>query len=210
MNWTIINTYHNQPIHIDHLKFSNPSAQIIPLKINEKEHYSVAAAWRNSDFLTRNQLRKIIDSIEYEDVLIIAWDVLINTKINYISYHDVFGFPTKYYVDDSTWCWFHEIYKLPNFLQFKARGLTIPCVYGIKKYVIKDLLNPIWDDIFMQDIFCELRLGTIISYMNYNISEWPQELQYTQSNIGWKNNPNLVDFISKGNKGIFHPVKINI
>ena len=111
MSWTIIYHYHDKPIHLSNIKASNPNCQIISTKL---EHNLIPKmAWKNSDRILRQNIKKFIDSIIYDKILLVEWDVVINQPIPDIDFD---GLLSKASLSDKNngWCWWNEYHRLPE------------------------------------------------------------------------------------------------
>lgn len=197
------------PIHLVAIAQSNPNHQVIPVKIEDNKNVN----WFHVDRVTLTHVKNIFDQIQYDNLLLIEWDVLVNMELPKVEFADVFAkasyeAPAKDSPDREKW-WWKEIKKLPEFLQDHAHGIFPASVIGIKKDVLKQVIDPKWDEIFNQEIHCEVRLPTILNYLGYKAKPWPKELgndhlildgtQVETIKEIFKNNPET--------KGVIHPVK---
>lgn len=91
-NWTVIYCDHNnQFIHLDHIKKSNPNAQILLADISDDYNYNKGDCWRNWDFLLREWLRDHICEIDNNNVAVLEWDVLITKELPNITITGLIG-----------------------------------------------------------------------------------------------------------------------
>lgn len=202
MKWTILYFYHDKPLHIHSLKTSNPNHQIISVKLDQE---TKEINWYNCDRFCLNKIRKLIHHIENENILFVEWDVLINKEILNIDYQGVFCKHSLTPEANPGWCWWPDVNKLPVYLQRYAHGTAPFSVIGIKKHILLDLMNPKFIKIFNQHIMAEVRFGTLINYLGYQIDSWPKELDC--DNLIHEG-IDLHD-MKLTRTGIFHPVKIS-
>lgn len=205
MAWTIIYTYHAAPLHLEHLRKSNPKSQIIPLHL--KHNLPEPVIWRTSDKIVRELIKNIIDIIYYDNILLIEWDIYINTEVPVIEFD---GMLAKYNSTDQSNGWIHwqDVAKFPKeYLPYIASsplwGFT-----GIKLKYLKQLLDPKYDEIYDMDIFCEIRSATLVASMGGTVTQYPYE---------WREflltGPGTEEFVrnelikNPDKQGFFHPVK---
>jgi hypothetical protein len=196
--WTIIYTSFKEYIHYEHLKKYNPNAQIMLCDISH--NLTRDQAWRNSDRFIRNWLKRNIDKIENERIMLIEWDVFINTPLPDIKFQ---GLMSKVVItpnSEPTWVWFREKNKLGNLIPF-ASGVVPLAFLVMDKEVCKTLINPKFDYLFDQDIFCELRFSTVLRSENIPISQMSFPIPHISL---YKNFSNL------DKPDFYHPVKESI
>jgi hypothetical protein len=207
MQWTIIYTYYQEPIHLDIIKHNNPDADIIAANIYDP-NLTGKDAWRNCDKLVRNWLRNNKHLIKNKHVCIAEYDVYMNLKL-----------PADLDINNQLYCsapapnpssfflWFSENERLGRLQQY-AFGTALFCLYLMDRECIEYWLDEEFDYLYNEDIFCELRFGTIMNYKGVNISrfgkflKWNLKAQPTHLNEQIKKQPTYLS-----NPGIYHPVK---
>ena len=195
--WDIIYTFHIEPIHLEHLRQSNPDANILLCDISSYNlSLGTKYCWRNSDAFIRNWLRNNRSSITSNHIAIIEWDVLITKPLPDLCFD---GFVCKnIHRHSKNWYWFKESKLLGKYEEFKI-GITPLAVLFMDQNCIDTLIDKEFDSIFSADIFCELRLPTVINSRKINIST------YHMPNISASKtiyNSNIPD--------IYHPIKEKI
>lgn len=194
--WTIIYVdFQHRYLHLNHIQKSNPDAQIILCDISND--ISKIIAWRNNDRFIRDWLKKNKNKIIHNNIAIVEWDVLITSALPNIL---VDGFVGRNLQKPgiNKWLWFKEIDRLGKYKNY-ATGAAPFAIQFFNKNAIDVWTSEEFNDIFLEDIFCELRLPTIMNYANINISE--HLLPYVE----W--------YPAKYNKdvpGIYHAIKYKI
>lgn len=166
--WTIIYTYHDQPIHSKYIIKSNPDSNILLANISntlDKKY-----AWRNNDKLIRDWLKINLSSITTNNVIIAEWDTLISKKMPNFYVDGVYAKYIRHYKYYSHWYWFKDISQLEN-LQEYACGLLSFGFLILNIQSINILIDKTFDYLYDKDIFCELRLGTIFNYSQIPMHE---------------------------------------
>ncbi len=221
-SWTIIYYYNSQihkPIHALDIKNSNPEATVIiadiynesiinsyPSEVPNTKFYcpsiklnSNAFVWRNCDRLLRFWLQKNKNIIKTTRVALIEWDVLFTKPLPHElnTNEKVFSIDKKVY-NKNEWIWFEESKKLKEYQKY-ACGLTIMGCLLMDSCIIDEWTNTEFDDLYEQDIFCELRTGTIFNYKNIrweSLSPFMPNIRYERANF----DPGILDF--------YHPIKL--
>lgn len=192
--WTIIYTYHDHSIHLEHIKHNNPSAQVIAVYMNDipRKKQDNRFAWRNCDSIVRTWLKNNLSLIDNKNVAIFEWDVLVTKTLDNISI-DHFYFNRVKHPEDK-WYWFKESAKLKHLEKYKLGVLPFGVLFANKE-LLKEFIDPSMDYLYEEDIISELRVGTHINYCNLPL----RSLQY---------NTIATSIISHNiQQGIYHPVK---
>lgn len=195
--WTIVYTdYRNRFIHYDHIKNSNPEADIIKADIfygiDDRQY-----AWRNADKLVRNWLRDNIERIQTNNIAILEWDVFVNQELPNISVSGLFCKEHKIY-GVHEWNWFKEIFQLGEYKTYAAGIVPLGVMFADQKCV-QTIISPEFDDLYEKDIFCELRIGTILRSKNIEVTE------YSMPNVFWDGYYQPIN-----QKSIYHPMKLAV
>lgn len=207
--WTIIYYYRDTPTHLESLRKSNSKHQIIPIEIEHNLPH--IEAWRNADRTIRKYLNTIINDILYDNILLVEWDVYIDTEVPDIDFDGAL-FNNIIKNKNNGWCWWKEIDNLPEQLRSCATGGALWSLIAIKKTYLEMLLSNKYDYIYEMDIFSELRTPTLMQHLGVPLSELPKnwskficpaESDLIQQILDTKSD------ISNDMK-IFHPVKKHI
>jgi hypothetical protein len=205
MSWTIIYHYHNQPIHLSHIKYSNPNCQVISTKLIHNLDQKIA--WKNSDRILRQNIKTFIDNIIYDNILLVEWDVMINAPIPDLDFD---GLLSKKILTDKNngWCWWNEYHALPDNYKPFICGSPLWSLIGIKKQCLIKILDPIYDDLYNMNIFCEIRTATLFKSLGYSMAEFPKNVSEFILDSSAASEQLVSDEIKKQKHcGIFHPVK---
>jgi hypothetical protein len=197
-SWTVIYTFHKECLHYDHLVKSNPQAYNMICNISN--NYTKKYAWRNSDKLIREWLKNNITKIQTNNIAILEWDTLITKKMpETMEIDGVYAKYIRHYEKYPNWYWFKDKPKL-NHLSKYACGLLSFGFLLLNIKAAECIIDKQFDFLYEEDIFCELRLGTIFNYSNIPMTEivFPNILE------GQKK-------ITVSDKGdYYHPVKYKI
>ena len=195
--WDIIQTFHNEPIHLDHLKKSNPKANILLANISKyNADFKIKYRWRNSDIFIRRWIRDNRKDINSANIAIIEWDVLITQKLPDLNINGLLGKNIQY---QNNWYWFKESHLLGKYQQYSI-GITPLCILFMDQKCIDAWIDPEFDVLYSSDIFCELRLPTILNSRGIKISRIPLSLPNVSTlKSQYKNIPD-----------IYHPIKEKI
>lgn len=195
--WTIIYTYFKEPINISYIKESNPSADILIADISN--NYPKKFAWRNCDKLIRDWLKNNVGEIRTNNVLLIEWDVLVKKELPDMFIDRVYCKEIRTIQHNRRWCWFNENNVLGEYKRF-AMGIVPFGFIMLNIDHINMWIDPKFDKLYEQNIFCELRFGTIMNASNGKLSKY--DLPYILG--GNKKHDSL-------NKNeLYHPVKYAI
>lgn len=207
--WTIIYYYHNAPMHLEALRKSNSKNQIIPIKI--EHNLPDVEAWRNVDRTIRKYLNTIINDILYDNILLVEWDVYIDTEVPDIDFDGAL-FNNIIKNKNNGWYWWKEIDSLPEEFRSCATGGALWSLIAIKKTYLELLLSNKYDYLYEMDIFSELRTPTLMQHLGMPLSElprnWSKFMSSNESILIKQILDNKLDI--SNNIGIFHPVKKHI
>ena len=215
-NLCILFLYHKcdelTKFHLSVLCKSNPTAIVVPLTDSVPELlpgsidvslfpslFSDAPKWRSIDATIYRWFRN--RKVNARRYLIIEYDCLCNVDLN--NYYaevmsaDVAGIDLFTRADNPGWKWFRdeEVNKLPYEDRTFAAGI-VPFTCTIFSH---EALENIVENVYRQDVFCELRLGTIIRKLGLRF----QRLQLLmRSTICWHTYP-----WKTSRPGLFHSIK---
>lgn len=172
-HWTILYTHHGMPIHLEYIKKYNPNAQIISINWIEQKYRQEfdqkQYAWRNCDKQIRLWLKDNIDLIKHNNIAILEWDVLLTKALPDLHIDKFYANEIKI-PNIHGWPWFKEKYKLKIIERFSAGIAPLAVIYCHKSHLYK-WLSAEYDWLYNEDIFCELRLGSIINHMGIELAE---------------------------------------
>lgn len=167
-------------IHHDIFRAKNPDIPvwIINNEIEVPEGYKAGKKlwnWRNSDAKLARAAKNILHENEAETFLIVEYDTVIDIDLSNVKIHIPFGVNKSFIQNHRYWKWWGDADKFPEGFEehvwgihpFGAMFLNRACMETIAYY---------WEntDIFTRDIFCELRLPTLLSYA---LDVQPSEMQ---------------------------------
>jgi hypothetical protein len=202
-SWTIFYSFHDTPIHLSFLQKSNPQANIIPIDISN--NFSQHFAWRNSDNLVRDKIKEHINSIRSQNIAIAEYDVLIKESLPNLNIDAVYCKKIMRLDKNKNWHWFRENSRLGPLKSF-ALGIFPMGFFLLNIEHLKYWLDSKYDFLYKENIFCELRLGTILNHAGSSIKEYNYPNILTRSALKHQNLEESI-LVSRQDSKIFHPVK---
>lgn len=191
ITWAWMTHAGRETIHAAEFLLHNPDVQVFT-------HYG-QADWRNSDRHIREWWRENRENVTGEIIVTAEWDVKADVDVSRFL-RPVAGVEFKRIIKDS-WCWFIESDHLPNHLRRHACGVA-PLGFAVwNRRALDKLCSEEHDDVFAQDIFCELRLPTVL-----RSSGIPVDLLNPEINVECAADELSVDRLAC--PGIHHPVKM--
>lgn len=175
--------------HMAHLQRSNPGVPIF-LCCN-RDNGDPHLEWRNSDRRLRDWWFNFGRNVLTDKVIVLEWDVLVTIKLPGFDC-DFGGREFKTPVSDPHWKWFEETTKLEN--QAPPLGVVPLAVTFWKRRALDFLCDRRWDYLYRKDIFCELRMASVVGSI-FPLTEIPMP------HVDWK----LVNPTKE--PGIYHAVK---
>ena len=158
--------------------------------------------WRNCDRNIRAWWRANGAAVAKDEVIFLEYDVFCNMGLSAVlpplarGVGAAGGRIMTAVADRRTFWPFCEIHRLPLHLRSFAIGIAPLAFLQISRAALDDLCDPEYDAVFALDLFCELRLPTVIRRCGYNIMPLPLP------GVGVRAlHPRPED------RGIFHPVK---
>ena len=168
--WTILycRKYDGQSPHFDSTKIMNPSAQII--LVETKNKFPSRYAWYNADRFVRDGIRKIRHKIIGDNIAVVEWDTAILQKLeDELDLSNTFRWPTKRYHNHWAIPRDMHFYKKTPFKKFVVGGSRFSYIeMGID--VLDIWLEPKYDWLYEQNLYCEVRPSTILNSRNVIIS----------------------------------------
>lgn len=159
--------------------------------------------WRNCDRNIRAYWRDHRHLVAADAVLFLEYDVFCDIEITHLSAAldrgvDIAGAEVKSCVRHLRSYWpFEDIPRLPRFMQGLACAIAPAGVLLISRPALDAILAPEYDAVFAADIFCEVRLPTVIRHAGLNVGSLP--LPFVDATPKTPTSP-----------GIWHPVKSQI
>ncbi len=140
--------------------------------------------------------------LDAERYICLEWDTLATLPVREF-YEEVWNEPVSAATvmlpeNDPHWYWFRQMSRLPDELRQYAAGLVPFCGTLLSHSALCDAVfrKPI-----PADVFCELRLGTLLRYQGYPLTSLPEirrrTISYTEKLIN----------VSTSGPAIYHPVK---
>lgn len=187
------------PHYYDCLKSNPDLTQHVCVSNSKTTPQDIKRDWRNCDNNLRNWWKSNKHIVKSDYLLVVEWDVKITDDIkNYFDF-DSNGIICKNIREfgKDKWVWFEESEKFPDHFKNKIKGLYPLSVILFHRSSLDFIIREEFDDIFSKDIFCELRIATILNYGNFEIrgNQRLPDVQLVQS----KNHLKY--------PGIFHKVK---
>ena len=184
------------------LRATNPGLTVHASIVAQGETQAAyVAAWRNCDRNIREWWRRSRESVAAGSVLFCEYDVLCNVDLRAMIRPldpgvGIAGAKVMSRIRDRRSFWpFREIDRLPSAMHAKAIAIAPLAVLLISRAALDAILCETFDETFGGDIFCEMRLPTVIRNAGFDVAE--MELP----NVG-------VTPLSVTDKpGIYHPVK---
>ena len=181
--------------HLETFKKNNPK---IPIEIYNSVPNPIGnKGWRNCDRNIKDWWHETGKTTDFEFVTFMEWDVYFNEKLEKIFPGEE-DFIIKNHIErGSGWHWFNETIRLPGkYFPYITGGGPL-CLLRISKKCLQKIFSTKSVDIlYGKDIFCELRLPTLISSEGFKITE-ADTIPY----VDWRYTPE-----PKG-KGVWHPIK---
>ena len=191
--------------HAAALQAANPGLRIhvkSPAAAGNGPGQERTGAWRNCDRNIRVWWRDHRGQVTTESVLFLEYDVLVNVPLlpvvpSMTPGVGIAGAAVLTAVADGRKYWpFRETNRLPVAIRSHAIGIAPLAFLQISRHALDRLIDQCYDQAFAADIFCELRLPTVIRHAGYQVAalDLPE--------VGVKPlQP------GPGERGIFHPVK---
>lgn len=198
--------------HLDSLRMSNPAVVVVPVTDTVPEllpgsvdvgkfpdPWASAQKWRSIDStLYRWFANRTFNSRRY---LVVEYDCFCN--VNLVAYYaavmsaDVAGIDLFKRAENPRWKWFmeSEIGKLPSADRPYAAGI-VPFTCTMFSH---EALEGIVANVCRNDVFCELRLGTVVSKLGLNFARLSIP---NRESICWHIYPWRTD-----RQGLFHSIK---
>lgn len=201
MSYSVLILTHNNkdgsPIlpHIKWLILSNPEADVHIISDNNPDKKN---SWRNCDRKLRDWWKMNSQFVSNSIIYVLEYDVLVSKKLPVLpSNFDFIGKDVKLPRLHSNWAWFKEAEKFKPDIDTNITGIAPLAFLGMRRDVLNELCDEKWDEIFNRDIFCEIRLPTIVSLNGFTIGgvDLPQIDFY---------NPGTYDLTTLG---YYHPIK---
>ncbi len=166
--------------HLDALRESNPGLNIrIHESADADTEEGAKDAWRNCDRNIRQWWQREGKSVEAEQVLFLEYDVLVTVDLVAAlrvmpAGFGMMGASVKGIATDGrAWAPFAEARRLPREVAAFASGIAPLAVAMISRGALDAISDDRWNETFAADIFCELRLPTLIRACGYRLMASP-------------------------------------
>lgn len=206
--WTIIHCSNQKGefLHEEHLKKTNPNAQILKLETtNELQPY---VGWKQCDIIVRRWMKENHNQIKYNNVALLEFDVLLNMELPDINLENtIIGKHSVNPINHPEWWPFSDKKRLDHLEEY-AHGLLYFGFYMMSRNCIDHLIKKEYDFLFEyeRDMLCELRFATVLNHSKVSIKEAENSLldNFLCGGIGFevKDIEYNIDI-----PGIYHPVK---
>jgi len=166
--------------HLAALQASNPGLAVEVCQSRDAATEAEAKdAWRNCDRNIRSWWRENRDSVSAEQVLFLEYDVLVTVDLFIALRIMPAGFGMMgaavrgIATDGRAWGPFAEARRLPREVAAFASGIAPLAVALISRGALDAVCDEKWDAAFDADIFCELRLPTLVRACGYRLMATP-------------------------------------
>lgn len=191
--WTVLMTSYNGVgwPHLDALRASNPGADIrIALDDGPGDR---GFRWRNNDLFVREWWRAHGSRTGTERIALLEHDVLVTCALPDIGVSGIAGAQVKRPGDE--WYWWPDMWKLGGTRRY-VTGVVPMGVTFFSRAALDLIAGSGWDHLYDRDIFCEMRVPSIIRACGLPV------IQVDLPNVG--TNP----IRAGAGPGIYHPVKV--
>lgn len=209
--WTIIYYSPFEHLHTNHIRASNPEAQLILL--DSRNSLPPALAWRSCDRMLRDAVKSKFNSILHDNVLLIEWDVLLSARLPDISIVGAQVSVVATPEEHPDWMWWPEYDVLPPSLRIEKRGAVPFGILAIDKQSLWKLLHPSLDEVFEQDIIAEIRFPAVCALCGIGLSELEPSFFPKERILRSMTEPEVAEYNARFGKtflshpGLYHPVK---
>lgn len=189
--------------HVDWIRRSNPGCRIHVETGGVRGLPAGLQAWRNADRLIRDWWRANGHLVEGDRLAIAEWDVLVMQDFETAGAPagaGLAGRHPKIWGADHQWHWWRESGRLPAVLRPYRHGLAPLGILIATRACLDAVADSRWDHVFSLDIFCELRLPTVVRACGFEVGRAP-----SFDGCGW----HPITRTTFG-PGFWHPVKHEI
>lgn len=187
--------------HAEAIDLSNPN---LSKWVHDSGDHSLGSdGWRNCDRSIREFWKGAREHVHAKRVLFLEWDALVTIDLRTIfpagalRYPGIEGVGVKSLVRDGrSWGPMKEANRLPAEMRLAACGIAPLAVLMISSEALGAIIDPKFDPLFEADIFCELRLPSLLKWLGFAISDNPALSNVKPGPILYPTEP-----------GIFHAVK---
>lgn len=174
----LVSTYGDRGVpHMEWIRRSNPGARVhVATGVGLRDHeHQRAHAWRNADRVIRDWWRENGATVQGDRIAIVEWDVLVRQHFELADAPrgpGLSGRDPKVW-GAQPWCWWREVGRLPADLRSHRYGLAPLCALVATTACLDAIADSRWDHVFDLDIFCELRLPTVVRACGFEIGRVP-------------------------------------
>jgi hypothetical protein len=192
--------------HAAALQAANPGAGIHPNPLPDLAGTERKTAWRNSDRAVRTWWSTHSATVATGHVLFLEGDVYANCDLAALldgpwTDADLVAANLKFQVAHRrAWPAFAELDRLPERMRADGCGIEPLAVLLMSRRGLDLICQPEFDEVFAADVFCELRLPTVLRHAGGRLAFCPRlgTVGTTPVTPRW------------GGRGIWHPVKSEV
>ena len=131
----------------------------------------VVDGWRNCDRQIRQWWKDNRHRVDATHLLVLEWDVRVSDNI-YKYFSDQPGLQAARYVGPASVDagWESELNNMPDWLLSSRCGIRPLAVMHMSRECLDAIIDPIYDDVYISDIFCEVRTPTVAHHAGFPIS----------------------------------------
>lgn len=192
--------------HLEALIKANPGVPVSVIRQPDLKGASQLEAWRNCDREIRDWWREWRGSAGWQHILFLEGDVYANCDLGELltgawCEADLVAAKCRYQVTHRlSWDGFREIQRLPDAMLERVMAIEPLAVVLMSRKGLDLIAEERFDEVFSADIFCELRLPTVVRFAGGEVGFCPR-----LKTVGVT--PLHPPF---GEVGIWHPVKSEV
>lgn len=164
--------------HLAELVASNPDLAVSVCMSPDAETAEDAKnAWRNCDRNIRGWWREFGAGVAADQVLFLEYDVRVTVDLTKAIRRMPAGFGMSgaavkgQAMHGHAWPLFAEAVRLPREVRALACGIAPLAVVLVSRSALDALADERWDAAFAEDVFCELRMPTLVRASGFRIME---------------------------------------
>ena len=154
---------------LENLRASNPDLEIHVACDNREGHQP--SLWRSCDRFLRDWWKQNHDKVSGTHLWLLEHDVLVTTSLPDCAGITGMGGQHIKRVENRDWVWLQEAERLAQGMV--PYGMAPLGVTVYHRAALDALISPEWDSLFDADVFCELRLPSVIAHCGFPLVELP-------------------------------------
>ncbi len=154
---------------MEHLRRSHPEMEI-HVACDGRVGKS-ADLWRSCDRFLRDWWKENGGRVSGSHLWLLEHDVLVTTELPDCSEVRGMGGQHVKHAENRDWMWLGEADRLPEGML--PHGMAPLGVTVYHRQALDALIDPAWDALFAADVFCELRLPSVIAHCGFPLVELP-------------------------------------